>query len=161
MATDRWTIVIAAYAAIVATGALFLEIRRWFESGPRIRISMMPVAKIYGGPVEDDSSYLAVTVTNFGSSSTTITHMLLHRYVSFWARLRNKPTFSAVVTNPNSTGRPIPYHLDVGSVWHGQTVYNEQLIELARSGNLYVGIACSHRKMTFLKHVKLPNPDNL
>jgi hypothetical protein len=30
---------VAVYAAIVSTGALFLEVRRWFESGASLNIS--------------------------------------------------------------------------------------------------------------------------
>ena len=33
---NDWQVWVAVYAAIVATGALFLEVRRWFESGPRL-----------------------------------------------------------------------------------------------------------------------------
>ena len=35
-----WGIRVAIYAAIVATGALFLEIRRWVESGPRLHLTV-------------------------------------------------------------------------------------------------------------------------
>ena len=161
MTSNQFTVAIAAYAAIVATGALFLEIRRWFETGPRIRISVMPVAKLYGGIEPDPSNYLALSVTNFGSAPTTITHMLIHRFDSSLAKLRNRPSFSAFVKEPNTDGRPIPCILQVGSQWHGRTIYDPQLVELARSGKLYVGICCSHRTNAFWHHIKLPKPDGL
>ena len=161
MTDNQWTVLIAAYAAIVATGALFLEIRRWFETGPRIQISVMPVAKLYGRFEEDASTYLALIVTNFGSAPTTVTNMLVHRFDSVFAKLRNKPSFSALVKEPNTDGRPIPHILQVGSQWHGRAIYNAQLVELARSGKLYVGICCSHRKNVFWQQVKLPKPDRL
>ena len=47
--------IVAAYAAIVATGALFLEVRRWFEDGVKLSISMMPRAGVIGG-LKDDAN---------------------------------------------------------------------------------------------------------
>jgi hypothetical protein len=54
MAVDWWQEGASIYAAIVATGALFLEIRRWFESGPRLKVTIICPAIQVGGAQEDD-----------------------------------------------------------------------------------------------------------
>ena len=38
--------IIAAYAAIIATGALFLEVQRWAEEEPKLSISTMDLVGI-------------------------------------------------------------------------------------------------------------------
>ena len=38
--SDGWGIGVTIYAAIVATGAHFLEVRRWVESGPRLNLTV-------------------------------------------------------------------------------------------------------------------------
>jgi len=58
---------VAVYAAIVATGALFLEVRRWFESGPRLNIHVMPEAKTFNLPGTENNTYLVATVKNRGN----------------------------------------------------------------------------------------------
>jgi hypothetical protein len=56
---------IAAYAAIVSTGVLALQIRRWLEAGPRLRITLIPGGMTIGaGPDLDETDLFIVTVTN-------------------------------------------------------------------------------------------------
>lgn len=86
--TDWWTIGIAAYAAIVSTGALFLELRRWFEAGPRLNIHVMPEAKTFNIPGTEKNIYLLATVTNRGNTPTTITHFVLSDYETWFNHLR-------------------------------------------------------------------------
>jgi len=68
-----------AYAAIVATAAFALEVRRWLKERPKLDISLMPDAVMVtsGGSDEDESDesderFLLVNVVNRGGSSTTI-----------------------------------------------------------------------------------------
>lgn len=63
---------IAIFAVIIASGALALEIRRWFESGVRLSVSVMADAQLAGGLEEDDAEYLGVFVVNRGNTPTTI-----------------------------------------------------------------------------------------
>jgi hypothetical protein len=56
---------IAIYAAIVATSALFLNIRTWFEVQPRLRIRLIPDGLVIGGgPEHDEKDLIIVNVTN-------------------------------------------------------------------------------------------------
>ena len=163
ISSDQWTLLVAGYAAVVSTGALFLEVRRWFESGPRIRLSLMPVAKTFGG-LDDDATYIGITVTNFGELPTTITHVFLKQYSGWWGRLRRRAVFSAIVPNPSPyglQGMNPPHTLQTGQIWHAQVSYNAELIDRARSRQLHVGLVCSHSTTPILKRVKLPTPDGL
>lgn len=75
------------YAAIVATAALALEVRRWVESGPRLVLTIMSQAKAFGGPVPDENTYLHARVTNRGVMPTTLTNFAHHSYSSRLHRL--------------------------------------------------------------------------
>lgn len=162
MDTNAWTVVIAAYAAIVATGALFLEVRRWFETGPRIKLNVMSEAIVIGGGESDENTYLAITVTNAGTSSTTVTHMLLKEYNNWWAKLRRRSSFSGLVPRAAPVGgRELPAKLDVGDIWHGQATYNEDLARKALGGKLWVGVACSHSRKDVMRRVTLSTESKL
>jgi hypothetical protein len=69
---------VAIYAAIVATTALFLNIRAWIESGPRLKISLIPDGLVIGGGEEfDEKDLVIVNVTNRGRIPVLITNLLL------------------------------------------------------------------------------------
>ena len=99
-----WAIAVAAYAAIVATGAMALEVRRWFESGACLKIHIMPEAETFNMPGTEDKTYLVATVTNRGNAPTTITHFALRDYGSWLGRLRSKPTWTVVIPSPHPPG---------------------------------------------------------
>lgn len=145
---------IAIYAAIIATGALFLEVRRWFETGAKIRTDIMPFANVIGGYEKDENDYLFVGVTNNGDRPTTITHFVLHEYDSVFHRLVRKARYSGIVPKPELSGTPaLPFLLEPGIRWGGQAIYNEELLARAKSGKLFVGVYCSHSTKPFLKWV--------
>lgn len=150
---------VAAYAAIVATGALFLEVRRWMESGVRLSISVMPEAKMFGGYQEDLNTYLALTVTNRGEAPTTLTHVALFNYATFWHWLRRKPKNTAIVKNPgHQSGQHIPYLLEPGKMFHGLVNHDPQLKDWIDGGWLFVGVIGSHADKPKLIRVRKPNP---
>jgi hypothetical protein len=74
-----WAFGISAGSLVVAACAFVLELRRWFDEGVKLSMSVMPDAKLVGGGVED-KTYLAITVANRGTAATTITHMVLFNY---------------------------------------------------------------------------------
>jgi hypothetical protein len=152
---DWWTVIIAAYAAIVATGALGLEIRRWFESGPRLSITVMPQGTMVGLPGEEGSSYLVAIVVNRGNAPTTITHYALFAYGTWLSRLRSKPTWASIVI-AGETFSPLPNLLQPGEVWTGMARHNREIENLIDSGNLYVVIYASHTDRPTMKRVRRP-----
>ena len=139
------------YAALVATAALALEIRRWAESGPRIFVHLMPWAKMAGGGRVDPATYLHVSATNRGFVPTTITHCLLLEFPSIFHRWLHRPSKTAIVVVGGPT--PVPYVTAPGTQWGGQAIYDGELLEWAKSGRLFAGVTASHRIRPFIKKV--------
>ena len=69
-----WALYVSAGALFVSACVFALELRRWFDEGVRLGLSIMVGARIIGGLERDDRTYLSVTVTNRGSAPTTITN---------------------------------------------------------------------------------------
>lgn len=78
--SEWWPVGVAIYAAIVATGALFLEVRRWVEGQARLVVSATLGMATFNLPGTEGNRYLVVNVTNRGGSPTTLTTLgLLER----------------------------------------------------------------------------------
>ncbi|RCK33384.1 hypothetical protein TH9_10870 [Thalassospira xiamenensis] len=146
---------IALYAAIVATGALALEIRRWVENGPKLSLSLMLTAQStadYDLPGDERQKFILLTAVNSGNAPTTVTHIILHRYNSLFSRFRMRPSESWVVVKNSIC--PLPYTLEVAKIFHGQINHDSELVAHIKSGNLYVGVAVTHKKYPILLHVR-------
>ena len=91
MTESTWTAplksIATAYAAVVATLALGLEVRRWLKERPKLDITLMPDAVMVtsGGSDEDESDerFLVVNVVNLGGTSTTIEGLSLVEFTTF------------------------------------------------------------------------------
>lgn len=157
---DIVTLSIAAYAAVVSTGALALEVRRWFESGPRLHLKLMPNAIIVGAGEKSNQSYVVATVINRGSQPTTITHMGYFGYRNTWDRIRGAKCHQAIVANPSSGFAPnVPHLIQPGSQWQGLGRYTPELLEHIKNGRYYVQIICSHRSKPLTKLIKMTPED--
>jgi hypothetical protein len=112
----------------------------------------MPDVEIY--PQDDGVSKLALNVTNRGDTPTTITHMIVYKYRSWFHRWRTKPHFTAIVPNPVMPGMvgTLPYELGLNKYWLGVLNFGE-LSEAREKGELYVGVIASHSNRNFLVHV--------
>lgn len=159
-----WLIIgVAAYAAIVATAALILEVRRWIESGPRLNLHIMPEAEINGLPGTKGGTFLVATVTNRGNAPTTITHFALCDYGTRLRRIISKPIWNGIVINPQPKGSPpiIPTTLQPGERWMGMAPYDDkgELKSKIEAGQLHVMIYAGHADKPTSKRVKLrPRP---
>ena len=155
--TNLWGVVIATYAAIVATGALFLEVRRWFETGPRLNIGFIANAETFGMPGTEGNTYIAVNVSNRGTEATTITNFALHEFGTWLDRLRFKPKWSAIVPNPQPPGSEpnLPSILQPGEMWHGMAKHDDELLARIKTGRLYLAIYASHTSRPILQRVTL------
>ncbi|MBT4934735.1 MAG: hypothetical protein HOL66_06950 [Rhodospirillaceae bacterium] len=154
---SQWQTVVAIYAAIVATGALALEVRRWVEGRARVFVSVSPGMILAGnGEINEDKRYLVVTAVNRGSLPTTVTHMVLLEYKSFWHRWREKSSSAALVTNPVLSGYPqnLPRELPPGSEWKGIGNHDKSLEEWIATGKLYAGVYCTHSDRPILEKVR-------
>ncbi len=160
-----WALGVAGGSLIVAASLLILEVRRWFDEGVRLSVSVMVDAQFIGGPKKDDNTYIAVTVTNRGSSPTTITHLVLCNYPSrlahqlpahlhrYFKRLR--PQTFVVMHQGNM---PLPHVLEPGRNWHGLALHTPDLNRMIDEGRLDVGIVGSHSDKTLFKHVRRWKP---
>ncbi len=152
---DATITALAIYAAIISTGALALEIRRWFESGPRLSLLMIPVAQTRGG-ISDENRYLHITVSNRGAMPTTLTNFCLFQYKTIFHRWMQRPERAAVVPNTERLGgNPLPYVIVPGTDWHGATTYDQGLKDWALTGRLFVGVVSSHHHRARLKKVRV------
>lgn len=156
-----WQTWVAFYAAIVATGALFLEVRRWFDSKPRLVVSVSQNMKTIGLGDADGSSYLVATVVNRGGFPTTITNMGMIQFSSWIQKIRRKVAYQAVVANPSGiyAGPRIPYLIKSGEQWIGMGRYDDVLREFAARGKFYVAVYATDRDSPRLCAVKIKLSD--
>jgi hypothetical protein len=153
---------IAIYAAVVATGALLLEVRRWIESGPRLCVTMMvdPLI-ITPGVGVDERLALSVSVDNRGTASTTITNLCLLHYPTVFHRLLDRPRDCFVVMHPEPTGHPpnVPSVLGPGQRWTGWVRPRPDVVNV-HSGGMFVAIYANHKRRATVKRIprkpKLP-----
>jgi hypothetical protein len=155
---DWMTAGIAAYAAIVATGALALEVRRWFQSGARLHIDLMSGAEMFGVPGTEGNKYLVATVSNRGNSPTTITHFVLNDFKGWLNYLRSKPNFVGLVANPqiHVQAKSIPKLLQPGEQWSGMAIIDDDLNHRIDGGYLHVVIYANHTDEPIRKRVHKP-----
>lgn len=147
MTTTDWTAIVAI---VLSAGALLLEIRRWAESGVRIKLRVMADAVSF--PYDDEKEKLVLIVSNYGTMPTTITHMVMHTFSSLIHRLARRPKRSYVV---NTTGAfAVPKKLESSDVWMGQANYDDESRKFRASGKMFIGVICSNRDRTYL--IKVP-----
>jgi hypothetical protein len=137
---------IAVLALVVAGGALALEVRRWFESGPRIHLGLMADAIVI--PDDDDLPKFALTVTNRGTIPTTITSMVAFMAYSQRQRFFGDFYFTAIVNKLD-----LPREVPSNQRWTSVTPYSDKISAGRKKGHLYVGVRVSHTDKYFLIRV--------
>lgn len=149
---------IAIYAAIVATGALFLEVRRWFESGPKLYVKARPNMIMLDGLGEKTTGLLVVNVTNRGDAPTTITTFALLNYPNWWARWRNKETQSFIIPHPQPKGSApiLPHVLQPGQQWTGMAHNRSDVTGDIQTGTFWAAIYTTDRDRPYLAHIPKP-----
>jgi hypothetical protein len=150
---DWLTICVAIYAAVVATGALALEVRRWFESGPQLSIQIMQNMQSFNlTSLNPTDNYLLANVINRGNAPTTITHFILVDYGTWFMRIRSKEGWTAIV-KPGVSGT-LPHTLQPGEIWTGMARQNAELEQRIAGGWLHVVIFASHSDKPFVQRVR-------
>ncbi|MDP2620582.1 MAG: hypothetical protein Q8P46_10475 [Hyphomicrobiales bacterium] len=157
MISSGW---IAIFAVFIASGALALEVRRWFESGVRLTISVMADAQLAGGIKDDNADYLGVFVVNRGSAPTTITTLALMTFSSRWKHFRMQQDYAAIVPNPQPPGSApnLPQEIGPNARWTGLIRYDDKLHSLRDGGNLWVCIYGSHSDKPTMARVPVKQP---
>jgi hypothetical protein len=165
-----WALYVSVGAVFISACVFALELRRWFDEGVRLSMSVMIGALIVDvGHPPDPTKYLSLTVTNRGSAPTTITNMVLFNYPSYlaqhlpmWlsARIKRFRPEIFVVMSIGAPG-PLPYLLEPGRIWNGKAIQTLDVEKKIDGGGLYVGVVCSHNNKTLFKHVQRwrPPPD--
>jgi hypothetical protein len=153
MKPETW---IAIYGAIIGTSALLLNFKSWWDSGPKLSLSLIPDGMIITpGSGVDERDLIILTVLNRGNAPTMVTNMVLFEMTSWWQRWRMRPKASYVITNPQHLGYPlnIPSDLEPSKRWTGIIRKREDIISDLRTGNFYTGIYTSHRDRPYLKRI--------
>jgi hypothetical protein len=165
---SEWALFLSGGSLLVAACAFVLELRRWFDEGVKLTMSVMPEAQILGGGVKDAKTYVAITVANRGSAATTITHMVLYNYRSSLSRflswmprfLFKRPRFVwrwFVKHHPQTfivTTDQVPRVLEPGHNWQGMVAHTPELEKMIADGRLFVGVIGSHSDEPFLRRVR-------
>lgn len=164
-----WALGVSGGSLCVALCVFVLELRRWFNEGVRLSMSVMVDAEIFGAGQQEGNIYVAVTVTNRGNAATTITHMVLYDYPSQFAlrlpsrlrrRFKSQRPNTFVVVNPILPGMPgqLPFVLEPGRNWQGMAVHTPELERMIQAGRLYVGVIGSHSDKALFQRVRRWTP---
>ncbi|MBV8888917.1 MAG: hypothetical protein JO305_04545 [Alphaproteobacteria bacterium] len=168
MTTAEWAFGASVGSLCVSLAAFALQLRRWFDEGVKLSMSVMSEAQMIGGFDDDEERYIAITVTNRGSAATTITHMVLYnypdrlslffskcpRFVQRCFKKRRPQTFIVV----NKAPLPLPHLLEPGRNWHGMARHTPELRKMIEDTRLYVGVIGSHSDKTFFRRVRKWTP---
>jgi hypothetical protein len=152
---------ISIYAAILATSALALNIKTWFDAGVRLKISLIPDGVVIGGdPQFDEKDLVIVTVINRGRTVTVISNLLLFEFSSKWDVWRNRPRKSYVIPNPQLKGYPsnIPMELAPSKTWTGAFRRRDDLKFDPHDGKHYAAVCATHRDKPYFKLIP-PKPN--
>lgn len=140
---------IATLALVIAAATFALQAKQWFDSGPRLHLSVMGDAVEF--PVSDGRPKLALTVTNRGNEPTQLTHIIAFSYASRWKRFRKKTYQTGIIQSPL-----IPAALEPKRYWIGMMNYDDNLRTTRAKGQLYVGVIATYRDREYLVQVPLP-----
>jgi hypothetical protein len=152
---------VSIYAAILATTALALNIKTWFDAGVRLKLSLIPDGVVIGGdPQFDEKDLVIVTVINRGRTVTVISNLLLYEFSSRWGVRRKRPCKSYVIPNPQLKGYPsnIPMELAPSKTWTGAIRRRDDLNINLHDGRHYVAVCTTHRDEPYFKLIP-PKPN--
>ena len=128
---------VAIYGAVVSTIVLLWDGVKWYaDHQAKLDVYLSTGMRSYNIPNLEGKDLMVLRATNMSNRATTITHMTMQLYPSWWAYLRRKPSKSWIVVDhlPN---QPLPYVLEPGKIWTGTGVQTEDISEMAK-GRLYV-----------------------
>lgn len=130
---------VAYYAAIVATGALAWNIFIWLRTGPRLKLSistnMTFVPASYG--YKESDTFVVYTVSNVGTLPTTITHVVLYGYTTWFDYVRRKAIKTALVNSGPPLSHAVPYVLKNGETFSAVATQDEMIRKWSRQYRLY------------------------
>src|SRR5688572_23630403 len=138
--TIDWTLVIAIYAAVVATFTLIWDCWKWLHTGPQLDVTVQSGMKMVGDPQLADKWLMLMKATNRGDRPTTLTHFTLHKYDSWWAFVRKRASYNAIVNTWGPGIQATPHVLQPGAVWTGIADQTPDIELMAKEGRVYLGL---------------------
>jgi hypothetical protein len=152
----KLTEIAAWWGAFIATLLLFWDIYKWKRSGPIINVSASPNMELISNVPDHlkDKILISVQVVNLGNIKTTLTHLVIFHYSSFFKKLIKKKNMQAIAISALYT--PLPYALEPGELWQGEILQDKKLEEMSRNGYLYCGIIHASRKKPILRRLVVP-----
>ena len=150
------TEIAAWWGAFIATLLLFWDIYKWKRSGPIINVSASPNMELVSTNPDrlKDKILIFVQVVNLGNMKTTLTHLVIFHYSSFFKKLIKKKNMQGIVVSALYT--PLPYVLEPGELWQGGILQDKKLEEMSRNGYLYCGIIYAGKKKPILQRLIVP-----
>ncbi len=140
---DIQTIYVAWYAAAVSTIVLLWDIYKWMKSGPKLNIKAKPdmTRVLYTGNKEKS---IFIEVTNTGSASTTLTHLVIYRYKNRLDAFFGRNLITQGVVMDSSFGPNLPYELNAGGRWTGGISQEDLIKKTGNEGVLICGVNYTH-----------------
>jgi hypothetical protein len=137
----------------MATAAMVWNIFTWWHKGARLRGAATPNMIMVGGVIEDNNTYIGMTVYNVGDAPTTITNVVLFGYRNRLRRWLRRTEDKAAIVN-HSLAQAIPYTLAGGGRFMSRAIQAPELEEWSRHYCLYMGVCHSMSRRPFLMRVK-------
>ena len=141
---------IALVALVVASCALALEVRRWVEAGPGVRLQASPMRSLFtkfGAKAETGENRVHISITNTGSATTNITHVFVADYRSWFFRWRDRAEGYTVFYDAEK--KEEVYELKPGGMFNIEIHPRDDELNIKRK-DLWYGVYCTHRRQPYL-----------
>ena len=123
---------VAMYGAIVATIVLIWDGVKWYaDQQAKLDVHLATGMRSFNIPHLEGKVLMVLRATNMSSRATTITHMTMQLYPSWWTYVRHKPIKSWIVTD-FLPSQPLPYVLEPGKIWTGTGLQTDDIPGLAK-----------------------------
>ena len=154
------TDLIAIIAVIMAAFSLALEIRRWWESGVKLKMTCVVDTIFKPNIIEEPNNHIYIVVSNRGDTPTTLTGLTFIYHPTIWNELRYNFSMSFIrqmvpysrfwkYFNNTLRAEAIPhrfkpYFLDTGTTWHDRIFQTEEFDKYLNEGRFWLLIHASH-----------------
>ena len=138
---------VATCAAVLSTLIAIWEFIKW-KNRNAIKFTCNPNMLFI--PSSNNEKYVIAKVINQGSTATTVTHLFMYYWPSYFHKIFRKKRQSFIV---NCT--TVPALVNPGEEWMGQALQDESIEKMASEGILCMGIIHSMGKNEILRRIKI------
>jgi hypothetical protein len=140
---------IAVYAAIVSTSSVLFAFVQWWRSGPRLTGKARGNMKL--APDDTGRTYINFSVYNRGTRRTKVTMIGLRTYPSWYAKIRGRPDWAAVLPKPLHV--QLPATLEPGDYIVAVMPQDEEMVSKSQ-GMLFAEIYYTDHEKPFEMRIK-------